>query len=514
MPSTWPHEFPAEPRRRRIVGDRTAHDAEGVSGAGRALPGSDSGACRPLGEARTGQGSAHTDLGSAHTDQRDAATVRSGRGRRAVPVVSVALAGALVALALGGALVHVGTGTGAGISGAVRAAATAGTTPTSPATLPAAPKGFAGQVSALYDDLYRADQLLQQGAGAGSAPVSKLPGEGTFAGDVAALPSQALDELYQAAEKNPQWATLPGRVQQLLDQIQQGNVPGSVSGSVRIAGQPTPLSSLARSVAHVTTVGSFPPAEPAGSFPSPPSPFVPSSPVGAYTPTVCPPGAPGGPSVAPGDSAIFAAQLTGDVAANVAQDVPDMILVVIAGEGTSIPDPAKYIAEAIQLAAVITLDTFNYVQAVANDCDTANRDGFLANIDNTTVNVYNLLTLTEQTLANLENSVNAVNNQVGVLQQTADEQLVLGIEQALTAPLGSPPNVAYELPASLGGNLDSTPVGVQEVVTNDLAAARTAGLPVNAAAAEFLAMGGQALAAGDDQQAYADFQNAYQQAAR
>ena len=236
--------------------------------------------------------------------------------------------------------------------------------------------------------------------------------------------------------------------------------------------------------------------------------------MGAYTPTSCPPGAPGGPSVAPGDSAIFAAQLTTDVAASVAAAVPDMILVVIAGEGTSIPDPAKYIAEAIQLAGVITLDTFNYVQGVASDCDTANRDGFLANIDNTTVNVYNLLTMVQDTLDNVESSVNTVAAQVGVLQQTEDAQLVMGIEQALTAPLGSPPNVAYELPASLGGNLDSTPIGVQQVVTTTIGEATSAGVPVNAAAVQFLALGNAALGAGNDQQAYADFQNAYQQAAQ
>jgi hypothetical protein len=151
---------------------------------------------------------------------------------------------------------------------------------------------------------------------------------------------------------------------------------------------------------------------------------------------------------------------------------------------------------------------------VAADCDTANRDGFLANIDNTTVNVYDLLTLVQQTVDDTENSVDTIAQQVGVLQQTADEQLVLGIEQALTAPLGSVPNVAYELPASLGGYLDSTPIGVQQVVTTDVHQALAAGLPVNAAATQFLAMAGAALAAGNDTLAYADFQNAYQQAAQ
>ncbi len=428
------------------------------------------------------------------------------RRRRGLPVATLVVAGAV------GALVVTGAVPGTGGPSAANASATAGTTPTSPSSLPAAPAGFAGQVTGLYDEIYQANELLQQNSGGSIGTVSQMPSQTSFAQSMANLTPLALDELYQATQKNPQWATLPAKYQQLITELQ------SPSAHIRQAATSPVLAQQAvpqlRLSAHQATASSFPPPPPIGSFPAPPAAFVPSSPVGAYTPTSCPPGAPGGPSVAPGDSAIFAAQLTTDVAASIAGAVPDMILVVIAGEGTSIPDPAKYIAEAIQLAGVITLDTFNYVQAVASDCDTANRDGFLANIDNTTVNVYNLLALVQSTLANVENSVNTIAGQVGVLQQTADEQLVLGIEQALTAPLGSTPNVAYELPASLGGNLDSTPIGVQEVVTTTLNEAKAAGVPVNAAAGQFLSMANAALSAGNDQQAYADFQNAFQQAAQ
>ncbi len=453
------------------------------------------------------------DHGAVPRRRRGGARDGAARPRRGTARSRVLAGVGVLAAASVGALAVTGAVPGTRLRATAGVAATSGTAPTSPSSLPAAPPGFASQVTGVYEDLFQADQLMQQDSGGSLPTVSQLPSESSFGQDVNQLTPQALDELYQATQKNPQWATLPAKLQQLLGQLQ-------ASGAhLRTAAPATPVvpqlsvQAAARS-ARVAPVGPFPPAEPTGSFPNPPAPFVPSSPVGPYTPTSCPAGAPGGPSVAPGDSAIFAVQLTTDVAASIAGAVPDMILVVIAGEGTSIPDPAKYIAEAIQLAAVITVDTFNYLQSVANDCDTANRDGFLANIDNTTVNVYNLLTLVQNTLDNVENSVNTVNDQVGVLQQTADEQLVLGIEQALTAPLGSSPNVAYELPASLGGNLDSTPVGVQAVVTNDLKAAQAAGLPVNAAATEFLAMADAALAAGNDQQAYADFQNAYQQAAR
>ena len=87
------------------------------------------------------------------------------------------------------------------------------------------------------------------------------------------------------------------------------------------------------------------------------------------------------------------------------------------------------------------------------------------------------------------------------------------IEQALTAPATSPPNAAYELPASLGGNLDSTPIGVQEVVTKALSVATQAGLPVNPAAPQDLSAANAALAAGNDAGAYADYAAAYREAA-
>ena len=278
------------------------------------------------------------------------------------------------------------------------------------------PAGFASQVDGVYGGLAQTIGILDTRDPAQLAGTGQLPSAAQFSKDVAGLTSTELAVLVRAVHRTSRWAAVVADVRRLAATVTgaastgsstSGSSTSSASGS-SAGGSPSGAvlpaversgaagsgqSLVAHAVSGTTASGAFPPPDPVGSFPAPPAAYVPSSPVGAYTPTSCPPGAPGGPSVAPGDSAIFAAQLTTDVAANVAQDVPSTITVIIAGEGTSIPDPAKYIAEAIQLAGVITLDTLNYVQAVANDCDTANRDGFLANIDNTTVNVYDLLTL-------------------------------------------------------------------------------------------------------------------------
>ncbi len=397
------------------------------------------------------------------------------------------------------------------------------------------PAGFASQVDGVYGGLAQTIGILDTRDPAQLAGTGQLPSAAQFSKDVAGLTSTELAVLVRAVHRTSRWAAVVADVRRLAATVTgaastgsstSGSSTSSASGS-SAGGSPSGAvlpaversgaagsgqSLVAHAVSGTTASGAFPPPDPVGSFPAPPAAYVPSSPVGAYTPTSCPPGAPGGPSVAPGDSAIFAAQLTTDVAANVAQDVPSTITVIIAGEGTSIPDPAKYIAEAIQLAGVITLDTLNYVQAVASDCDTANRDGFLANIDNTTVNVYDLLTLVQGTLDHVETSINTISQQLGVLQQTMDAQLTLAIEQALSAPMSATANLAFELPASVGGNLDSTPIGVQEVVHGAVQARLAAGAPVNAAAEQFLALADAALSAGNDKAAYADYHQAYLQA--
>jgi hypothetical protein len=107
-----------------------------------------------------------------------------------------------------------------------------------------------------------------------------------------------------------------------------------------------------------------------------------------------------------------------------------------------------------------------------------------------------------------------IHEQIKVVQQSVDEQLTIDIEQALSAGTSSgatpPVNIEFLLPTADGGNLNSTPVGVQEVVTSAVSQARSAGLVVNAMVTRELAAANDALSADQYRTAYADYQAAYQ----
>lgn len=430
-------------------------------------------------------------------------------------------------------------------------------TATAPSTAapapPPAPPGFANSLVSLYDEQYDAITALN---GAGSDFASQqLPMPSDFQQDVDSLNSEELAQLYAATQQpNSQWSTLASTYQQ-LDKVASTYSSSSTSGAP-VASARSPRTARSRSTARnrasaahrkrrrrvhaasgsarrgdaihasAITTGSaagttgtatgatgsgsaspFPPAEPTGDFPAPPSLFSPDDPVREPDLISCPAGAPGGPEESPGDDAIFSAQLTADVAGNVADDVPDEL--VIAGE--SIPDPAKYVAEAIALAATVTLDTFNYLQAVFVDCDSENKNKFLENIDNTTRQGYALESETIQpTLDAVESSINTIHDQVHAVQQSVDAQLTLDIQQALALSSSAPANVDYILPASVGGNLDSTPIGVQEIVTAAFAAARQAGLTINPIVSREITAANGALAAHQYRTAWSDYQAAYQ----
>lgn len=268
--------------------------------------------------------------------------------------------------------------------------------------------------------------------------------------------------------------------------------------------------------ASAATGSSFPPPEPTGSFPAPPPAYQPTSPVGPTTGLyACPQGAPGGNF---GEDSIYSATLAADELDFAVSLIPDTIPVpiatgVILNIDAVLPDPARIAAAALALSARIVADTFVQEQGAYTNCLQNNWPTYLSNIDNTTTNVYGLVTLMQTSLDQVESSINTVHDQVGVIQQTADESLTLGIEQALTAPGCSDANVSYELPASRGGNLDSTPIGVEEVVSSVLSEAASAGVPVNPVSRLDLALGEAALGAHNYKQAYRDLCNSYQEAA-
>ena len=91
-----------------------------------------------------------------------------------------------------------------------------------------------------------------------------------------------------------------------------------------------------------------------------------------------------------------------------------------------------------------------------------------------------------------------------------DANLTLEIEQALGQWGSYVPPVMLMTPASQGGYLNSTPVGVQEVVTNALNYMASISGKVTAAANNDLKAANAALAAGQYVTAYQDYADCYE----
>lgn len=99
-------------------------------------------------------------------------------------------------------------------------------------------------------------------------------------------------------------------------------------------------------------------------------------------------------------------------------------------------------------------------------------------------------------------------NQLNTAQTSLDQDLRHTIEEVLAGG-NTTSIVSYQLPASLGGYLDSTPVGVQAIVTSTLAMMQAAKQPIGPAATDNLVQANKALAAGQYKQAFTYYQTAY-----
>ena len=95
-------------------------------------------------------------------------------------------------------------------------------------------------------------------------------------------------------------------------------------------------------------------------------------------------------------------------------------------------------------------------------------------------------------------------------QNEYHSNLKISIEKALAQWGSVVPPVQYVLPASQGGYLNSTPVGVQEVVTDDMNALGADGLKASPAALKYLQQANAALAAGQYTTAYTDYASCYE----
>jgi hypothetical protein len=118
-------------------------------------------------------------------------------------------------------------------------------------------------------------------------------------------------------------------------------------------------------------------------------------------------------------------------------------------------------------------------------------------------------TLKGQVKQLLETRTDAVVSKLNTAQASLDKAQRHAIEKSLQG--GLPTAVAsYELPASLGGYLDSTPIGVKAIVTDAIDSLKRANQSVNPTAEKHFSQGNTALDAGQYKQAFFYYQSAYQ----
>lgn len=241
----------------------------------------------------------------------------------------------------------------------------------------------------------------------------------------------------------------------------------------------------------------------------------------------------------------------------VADFLPDVFVegAVIAGEGviTTIPDPAQGGLLAAADALDLTQSVLELIQQFHDQCesnafsslfnslynDLSNSQSLIYSQTVTIINDLNALTtltdnrtseilnniaalsalvrsLTQTTLNNLQAVTNLVDSQdltllnaVAHTQSSLDSQLKIQIQTNLLT--GAQANVAtFELPASAGGYLNSSPIGVQSVVTSAFNKMQSLGIAIPKVADTALSYADTALAKGLYKVSYFYYKAAYQ----
>lgn len=405
---------------------------------------------------------------------------------------------------------------------------TSGGPTSTPTPLPPAPADLAAKVKAVYASVYHAaNRVTSTGDGEG-ADLSQLKPLPDFDAMIDSLTPQQLSEVYAAIEANPGWLDMPKTYDDVTapspgagepDQKSSRKAPQDSSEKPQQSGTttslfgqgapgPTTMITPRRAVQLAARMAVGLPAfpdpepEPTGELPEPPSAFDPAQLQDA--------GAEDCPSLDGVLEGYLAVKITAATAAGAALAVPAVLVAL----GESFPDPARIALEAVSIAAEIVEASLDYAVAKADACDANYQDKRLGNIDENLVKTFALATQNQNTIAQVNKAVNLVHDQAHLLIKTQLAQLKLDLQQALSLPPGQIPNIAYELPSTADGYLDTTPVGVQALVTDALANAQKAGVPINPASKRYLSQANQELGDGHYKEAYVDFQRAYSEMAR
>lgn len=165
-------------------------------------------------------------------------------------------------------------------------------------------------------------------------------------------------------------------------------------------------------------------------------------------------------------------------------------------------------ADATSLGSDVTSINSTIINQVNTDSSTieaqlsGNLTQVLHEIDTEAQGLTNVVTQDNQQV------LNAIQGNFTTQQSEYNANLTLEIQRALWGT--SPPQVQFMLPATMGGFLNSTPVGVQSVVTNALNALVALGAKVSSTAGKDLTAANAALAQGKYLTAYADYLACYE----
>jgi hypothetical protein len=458
------------------------------------------------------------------------------------------------------------------------------TTTTVGSSLPPAPPGFINTVTAVYQSEVTTTAAL--------APGQSVESVSDFTGQ---LTPATLSALYAASQQDPQWTEIPTLMQTIA-----GYVPPSANLSAY-----RKLAVGARAQPRIILTG-----------------YDGTTPVSPFQAASCP--------FDPPDAAIFAAQIVIDVSTSLYNFLNALATIQAGASNFGAIAAASVVAAGVLLVAQIVHDTLAYLQQLANDCATSNLAGTIANIDNTTVATYGLVTslagavatvqstanTTQLDVLNLQNGlstlqtifqqtmasdtqtlqlttgsdtqssatelqtiqtalqndlttieslqtstgvkvdneidenstsilsslsadttrilnetdsdaqglttlvtqgnqqiINALQSTFSVQQQQYENTLQIEVEQGLAGWAPVVPEVQLMLPVSMGGLLNATPVGVQEVVTTDIAGLQKQGVTVKAVAITDLATANSDLVAHQYLLAWTYYAEAYQAAA-
>ena len=454
--------------------------------------------------------------------------------------------------------------------------------------LQAAPQDFANTVVNVYQSEYSVDQQLGQ--------ASALEPASQYQQSLSQLTPMQLAELYAATQQTPGWAQIPS----LMQTIASGIPPsGSAPASTATGRATTSTKAGSKVMANAATAA--------------------SSTVAALDLSDC-----GEPTWSEGS--LLAAQIVVDIA----QGLFDVLIALDVSDFETLSKLALGIAAGVADAAVLAGEIAHHVMDFENapvpECRAKHTLEYAANIDNTTVQVYALLTTTAAAITQLQTTENTTDQDVQAVQtqltsvhdslanaiasDTQTLQTVTGsdtqavttqlqtnltalkqdvdsintdqsslsqsvinqvntdssqVQSALSSALSKilsetdttaaglttlvtqnnqqvmntlqanfktqqsqhnsdlkirvekalaqaglvPPPVQFILPASQGGYLNSTPVGVQEVVTDDLSAMTALGVKVPPSALTNFKTANTALAAGQYITAYQNYSACY-----